>query len=126
LPTFEYRGPGSFRALLRTVAVNKCRERFRRQGPTMLGESNLEDLEASVAADNYWEMEYRQHLIARALEIMQAQFEPATWQACWQRVVEDRAAAEVARNLGLSEAAFYVYGGRVLRRLRAELQGLLG
>ena len=76
-------------------------------------------------ASGFWEAEYRQQLVARALQVMQNEFEPKTWQACWQRVVEERPAAEVAQQLGLSEAAVFVYTGRVLRRLREELQGLL-
>jgi RNA polymerase sigma-70 factor (ECF subfamily) len=59
------------------------------------------------------------------LEIMQADFEPATWRACWEFVVEGRPAAEVARELGLSVNAVYLAKGRVLRRLRAELEGML-
>src|SRR5687768_1166531 len=31
LKQFEHRGQGSFRGWLRTVSMNKCRERFRRQ-----------------------------------------------------------------------------------------------
>jgi RNA polymerase sigma-70 factor (ECF subfamily) len=123
---FEHRGQGSFRAWLRTVAINKCRQRFRRRSPVAVGcdDPVMESL-AAVETDPFWEVEYRQHLVARALEIMRSQFEPATWQACWQRTVEGRPAAEVAKNLGLSEGAVYVYTGRVLRRLREELAELL-
>jgi RNA polymerase sigma-70 factor (ECF subfamily) len=127
LATFEHRGSGSFRAWLRTVAINKCREHLRRQKVSVpLGDTLLADrINSAAVSDPFWEAEYRQHLVARALEIMQAEFEATTWQACWQRVVEERPAAEVARNLGLSEGAVYVYTGRVLRRLRTELEGLL-
>ena len=127
LKKFEHRGQGSFRGWLRTVATNKSRERFRRRSqPGVGGDNRDQDLLADSAESSaFWEQEYRQHLMARALEIMQAEFEPKTWQACWQRIVEDRPAAEVARNLGLSEASVYVYTGRVLRRLREELTELL-
>lgn len=126
LQKFEHRGQGSFRGWLRTVAVNKCRERFRRRSPPGAEGDNgdLDSLADSAEGSAFWGQEYRQHLMARALEIMQAEFEPKTWQACWQRIVEDRPAAEVARNLGVSEANVYVYTGRVLRRLREELQDL--
>jgi RNA polymerase sigma-70 factor (ECF subfamily) len=63
--------------------------------------------------------------MARALEIMQAQFQPATWKACWEHPAVGRAAAEVAAELGTSEGAVYVATHRVLRRLREELEGLL-
>lgn len=124
---FEHRGCGSFRAWLRTVAINKCRERLRREGTAKVrgnGQSMM-DVADAAQSDPFWEVEYRQHLVARALTIMQAEFEPATWQACWQRIVEELPAKEVASNLGLSEGAVYVYTGRVLRRLREELGDLL-
>jgi RNA polymerase sigma-70 factor (ECF subfamily) len=125
--SFEYRGAGSFRAWLRIVAINKARERFRKSAPAALarGDESLSDLAAAAESDPFWEAEYRQHLVARALSLMQSEFEPATWQACWQRIVEDRPAKEVAASLGLSEGAVYVYTGRVLRRLREELGDLI-
>lgn len=124
---FEHRGNGSFRGWLRTVAVNKCRERFRRRQPQIAdgGHVDLDQLADSAACSLFWEQEYQQHLMARALEVMHAEFEPKTWQACWQRIVDGLPARTVARNLGLSEASVYVYTGRVLRRLREELSELL-
>ena len=71
------------------------------------------------------EAEYRQHLVARAVELMQAEFEPATWQACWMLTALDRPAAEVADKLGVSVNAVYLAKSRVLARLRRELEGLL-
>ncbi len=56
---------------------------------------------------------------------MQADFEPTTWKACWEHIVSGRSAAEVGRELGLTEGAVYVAKYRVLRRLRENLQGLL-
>jgi RNA polymerase sigma-70 factor (ECF subfamily) len=125
LGKFEHRGAGSFRGWLRMVATNKGRERMRKTGPAAAGGESQLALLPAEAEDSFWLVDYRRHLVSRALEIMQAEFAPATWQACWQRVVEDRPASEVAANLGLSEAAVYVYTGRVLRRLREELSELL-
>lgn len=59
------------------------------------------------------------------MEIMQAQFEPRTWQAAWEMTANRLSAAETGQKLGLSEAAVYVAKSRVLRRLRQELAGLL-
>jgi RNA polymerase sigma-70 factor (ECF subfamily) len=56
---------------------------------------------------------------------MRAKFRPATWTAFWETVVNERPAADVARDLGLTENAVYLAKGRVLRRLRIELDGLL-
>jgi RNA polymerase sigma-70 factor (ECF subfamily) len=56
---------------------------------------------------------------------MQAEFQPVTWQACWQFVLLDRPATEVAAELGITVNAVYLAKSRVLRRLREELAGLL-
>lgn len=55
---------------------------------------------------------------------MQAEFEFATWTACWETVVEDRSATDVANELGMSVNAVYVAKSRVLRRLREQLDGV--
>jgi RNA polymerase sigma-70 factor (ECF subfamily) len=77
------------------------------------------------AAEAVWEAEYRQHLVGQAVRLMQGDFQPATWKACWGLVVEGRPVAEVAAELGLTLDAVYAARSRVLRRLRQELAGLL-
>jgi RNA polymerase sigma-70 factor (ECF subfamily) len=79
----------------------------------------------SQTVDAFWEDEHHKHLVARALEVMQRDYEHATWKACWAFVVEGRSAAEVAAQFGISENAIYIAKCRVLRRLRQELEGLL-
>lgn len=127
LPKFEYdEGRRSFRGWLKTVTVNKCRERWRKRAPVALGESALE-LEglAAVEDEAFWEQEYRDHLMQRALEIMQNEFEPKTWKACWEFTVSGRKASDVAAELGMTEAAVFMAKSRVLKRLREELGGLI-
>jgi RNA polymerase sigma-70 factor (ECF subfamily) len=126
LPEFKYDPGKSFRGWLRTIALNKWRERCRRHAalPAQAGDSGL----SSVAIEPDWgfeEEEYRQQLVRRALAIMQAEFEPTTWKACWEFVVSGRPAAEVARELGVSVDVVYSAKSRVLRRLRQEMDGLL-
>jgi RNA polymerase sigma-70 factor (ECF subfamily) len=53
------------------------------------------------------------------------EFQPVTWKACWEFVVCDRKADDVASELGVSVNAVYLAKSRVLRRLREELAGLL-
>ncbi len=126
LPEFRYDENGSFRAWLRTITVNRCRDVYRRRGvrPHTTGDGFV-DLETPDATDALVEEEYRQSLVSRALELMQNQFEAATWKACWECVVNDRPPEEVAAELGLSVNAVYVAKSRVLRRLRRDLDGLL-
>ena len=123
LPEFRYDPHRSFRGWLRTIALNKWRDRGRRRIPRAAGQLALEQLADDDEA--FWEAEYRQHLVGRALELMQAEFQPTTWKACWETVVSGRPAAEVARELGLTVDAVYAARSRVLRRLRRELDGLI-
>ncbi len=126
LPTFDYDATKTFRGWLRTVTLNKWRERGRRQKgqPDAATEAILDQLPAPEASEQFWEVEYRQQLVARALRMMQATFQPQSWNACWQMVVMERPAAEVAANLGISVASAYTAKCRVLKRLREELTGL--
>lgn len=126
LPGFDYDRQQSFRAWLRTVTLNKWRDRCRRLAARPAGPlAHPEAVPEPDGPDSFVEVEYRQQLVARALEIMQAEFQPATWKACWEFVVNSRPAADVARELHISENAVYIAKSRVLRRLREELQGLL-
>lgn len=70
------------------------------------------------------EREYRTYLVGRAL-IMAADFEQATWQACWDTLMLGRPTAEVAAELGITVNAVYLARSRVLSRLRPDLAGLL-
>jgi RNA polymerase sigma-70 factor (ECF subfamily) len=127
LPTFDYDpASGKFRAWLRTLLLNKLRDRKRREAREgqALAQRQTEG-ESPDAVNTFWEREYHQELSRRALQLMQADFAPTTWKACWETVVEGRASQEVARELGITENAVYIAKGRVLRRLREELNGLL-
>ena len=126
LPEFAYDRRKSFRSWLRTVMFNKWRDQQRRaEPPQQADEATFAELPGPDKADWVGEVEYRQNLIRRALQIMQADFQPSTWKACWEYVVSDRSAAEVAAELGISVGAVYVAKSRVLSRLRQELEGLL-
>jgi RNA polymerase sigma-70 factor (ECF subfamily) len=127
LPEFVYDRQKSFRSWLRTILFNKWRDQRRRAQAVQI-HSNREELAHLAGPDGpeaFWEAEYREHLVGRALELMQTEFQPTTWKACWETVVSERPAAEVAAELGISVAAVYAAKSRVLRRLRQELEGLL-
>jgi RNA polymerase sigma-70 factor (ECF subfamily) len=123
LPEFHYDRHKSFRAWLRTITLNKWRDHRRRPTPLPLnaGAEPAEPTGPNVFA----EAEYRQHLVGRALELMQTDFQPATWKAFWEHGVCGRPAAAVAAELGLTAGAVYAAKFRVLDRLRKELRGLL-
>jgi RNA polymerase sigma-70 factor (ECF subfamily) len=127
LPEFHYDCSRSFRSWLHVVLLNKWRELRRgRPASPQLGDASLAGLanpDDEVAA--FDEAEFRQHLLMRAMQLMQADFQPATWKACWEHVVCNRPADEVARELQITVNAVYLARSRVLRRLRQELEGLL-
>lgn len=126
LPEFNYDRQRSFRAWLRTVTLNQWRDRQRRVATRPLPQQDhvLAGAQAMDEVAGLGEDEYRRHLVSRALQIMQRDFQAATWQAFWQHRVLGRPAALVAAELGLSQANVYVATFRVLTRLRQELQGL--
>ena len=126
LPAIEHRRTGSFRRWLRTLLVNKLRDRIRRQVRQQKAlEQRTPDAEIPDVAEVFWETEYRQELARQALRLMQADFAPATWKACWETVVHGRSAAEVALELEITENAVYIARCRVLRKLRRDLSGLV-
>jgi RNA polymerase sigma-70 factor (ECF subfamily) len=127
LPTFQYDQTRSFRAWLRTVTLNRLRDRWKRRIEAPLAEESpaLADQAGPNEASLFVEDEYRQQVTARALELMQTEFAPTTWKACWEQVVAGRSAVEVAAELGLTVGAVYAARFRVLARLRREFEGLL-
>jgi RNA polymerase sigma-70 factor (ECF subfamily) len=126
LPAFHYDPGQRFRGWLWTIIRNKYRERLRRKsGAQGAAVPMLEDPAQSDPLDEVIELEYRQHIMQGALQLIQNEFETPTWQAFWECTVNERPAAEVAADLGLSVASVYAAKSRVLRRLREEMQGLL-
>jgi RNA polymerase sigma-70 factor, ECF subfamily len=122
------REPGKrFRGWLWTITRNKWREQARRAGAKLCaGSAEAPEIaDPSNDLDDWIETNYRGYVVDRALQLMKSDFEYATWQACWELVVEGRDAAEVARALGMTVNAVYLAKSRVLRRLRQELDGLI-
>ncbi len=122
---FQYDPEQSFRAWLRTVVLNRIYESARHRRITLLTGGDPIEIEQRDVVAAFEEAEYRDHITARAFEIMQREFHPTTWKACWELIMTDKSAAEVAKELGMTEGAVYVAKCRVVRRLRTELKGLL-
>jgi RNA polymerase sigma-70 factor (ECF subfamily) len=125
LPEFRYDAGRSFRSWLCTITLNKWRDRQRRvahaPATSQLPASGI----AASEPEDLSEFEYRQQLVGRAMELIEPEFQPTSWQAFWQTAVAGRPPAEVATELGLSRNAVYVARCRILERLRCELDGLL-
>jgi RNA polymerase sigma-70 factor (ECF subfamily) len=132
LPSFERRRHGSFRAWLRQVTVNQVRtycKRHRKQPRVGLGEegerllAQLEDSNSDLSWQ--WDQDHDRQVLQRLLAIVQADFEPKTWQAFTRVALDGLSLAEVAQELALSESAVAQAKFRVLKRLREEAGDLL-
>jgi RNA polymerase sigma-70 factor (ECF subfamily) len=124
LPDFEYDPRQSFRAWLWTVLHNAWRDRLRRRTANLVAPEDLDRLAEPDGLPAFVEADYRRYIVGRAVQVMRADFEPATWRAFWEQVVEGRTGADVAERVGLSVNAVYLARVRVLSRLRQELAGL--
>jgi RNA polymerase sigma-70 factor (ECF subfamily) len=116
----------SFRGWLRTIVLNKIREHFRRRAERPLAEGGsaahqqFDQIPFDDASSADCEAE-SSLLARRAVELIRQDFAETTWRAFWNTAIERQAAADVARELGLSVGAVYMAKSRVLARLRQEL-----
>lgn len=134
LSRFHSERPGdTFRGWLSTIARNKMRDHFRRRAVEPVGTGGstasrgLQQIPArpvvapdEVAADAI----LLDELLLRALDAIRGEFHEQTWRAFWGVVVEGRAAADVADDLGMKPGTVRVAKSRVLLRLRRELGDL--
>jgi RNA polymerase sigma-70 factor (ECF subfamily) len=129
---FEHRRPGAFRAWLRTILANRIRTYFRdrQRAPQAPGGSEfLERLAELEAADSelseQWDREHDQFVAGQAMQRVRGDFSPTTWEAFNRYVLNGVPAAQVAQELELTLNAVLLARGRVLKRLRHELGGLV-
>lgn len=123
--------PGdTFRGWLRGITRFKIADHFRRRGtePAAEGGSDalrwLEQVPASEGDSTDDEGALNQ-LRLRAFELVEAEFEPQTWQMFWGVAAEGRTAQEVAESFDLTASAVRMAKSRVMRRLRQELEDLM-
>ena len=126
LPEFRYAPGGSFRNWLRVVALNKWRERQRREAHfAASGSDGMDQIAAPDEVGPFEEAEYRRHVVGEALRMIEPELSRTTWTAFQEHVVGGRDAAEVAAALNISVGTVYAAKSRVLTRLRRHLAGLL-
>jgi RNA polymerase sigma-70 factor (ECF subfamily) len=128
--SFRHDSPeASFRGWLWTITRNQVRLHYRRKKdrPQALGGSTANFLlDQHPEDDGPSEPDAAQDesgLVHRAVQLLQGDFQPRTWQAFWRTVVDEASAAEVGAELGMTPAAVRQAKYRVLCRLQAELDG---
>jgi RNA polymerase sigma-70 factor (ECF subfamily) len=129
LPTIEDKPEkGQFRDSLLQVCCRELTDWRRKQLLPAASDaelSGLQDGRAAADIEQLWQRDHNPFLMRRALEILRGEFQPATWKACWQFVVNERPAAAVAQELGITENAVFIAECRVIVRLKQELDGLV-
>ncbi len=132
LPGFRRQRPGSFRAWLRTITVNRVRAHRKSQRADLLAQPGRApgDLLAELAdpdspLSRQWDRDHDTYVAHRLLERVAADFEPSTLEAFERVTLGGRRSAEVAAELSLSRNAVLLAKSRVLRRLRELGHGLI-
>jgi RNA polymerase sigma-70 factor (ECF subfamily) len=128
LPEFRHNGrPGAFRTWLRRICVNRVRMFWRTRPATVPeAEAALQQLEdPDSALSRQWDREHDEFVFRQALQMIEREFKPSTWQAFCRLALDNAEPEVVAAELGLSANAVYIARSRVLRRLRKEFAGLL-
>ena len=134
LPSFRSRpDSGSFRGWLYRISRNCFVDHLRRLPPEVIGLAGGEEQSAvaRLPAEQFEEQraaELEQDdslLCRRAIEMIRAEISPRDWQAFYALVVEQRSAAEIAAELGVSANVVYLAKSRLLKRLRREFEELM-
>jgi RNA polymerase sigma-70 factor, ECF subfamily len=133
VPDFRHnRRVGAFRAWLRAITVNCIRDFWKanRIRPAAPGGSDFGSYLDQLAdpddpLSREWDRAHDLHVVGRLLELLQPQFQQATWAAFRGFALEGRPAEQVAAELGLTVNAVFIAKSRVLARLREEAAGLV-
>ncbi len=132
----QHQGDGTadaFRGWLWGITRNKLREFYRRRAaePDGVGGTDahrqLQQRAERLPADSasFDGAAIRSVLLQRALQLLQSEFEPRTFQAFWQATIDGRAPTDIAADLQMTAKAVRQAKYRVLRRLRQEFEDLL-
>ncbi len=124
---FDPDGQGRFRGWLRTITVNRAIDFHRRRNKRLENgaASTLSALAIESEIELWDDVDYRQQLVSRELELLRTEFQASTWDAAQGQLIDGKSAMEIAQSLGITLNAAYVAKSRVLARLREELDGLL-
>ena len=126
---FDYRPErGRFRDWLGIIAHNKLANHLRAGGhearPIGGDGADLPEPAAPGWPGSDWAEEFDAQVLRTALARTRPHFEPETWSAFERVWIDQRSAAEAARELAVPIDVVYVAKSRVLKRLREEVLAL--
>lgn len=119
---------GSFRGWLFTIARNRLknwRSSTARRMDGIGGDDHHDALqaEADPASDvEEWDAQYAQQALHLAAEIVRQQVSEQTWLAFEMTALAGTSGAAAAESLGISVGAVYLARGRVMARLKEQVQ----
>jgi RNA polymerase sigma-70 factor (ECF subfamily) len=124
------RSKGRFKSWLRGVALHKVRDVQRRRvrANRAGGQHPIEELNEPAGLpdpEQAFENEWQRALLARALELLIRETDPAVYQAFELYTLHGQPADKVAKLLGTTRNAVYISKTRVLKRLRVVLAQLM-
>jgi RNA polymerase sigma-70 factor, ECF subfamily len=130
---FRHNGrAGAFRTWLRTITINCLRQSWRSRRSLVQATGSpdiaamLDQLEDPASdLSRLWDQEHDQHVLQRLLELIEPDFQPATWRAFRRQVLDGASPETVAAELGLTVNAVLISKSRVLSRLRRNAAGLV-
>jgi RNA polymerase sigma-70 factor (ECF subfamily) len=118
LPGFDYqKDRGRFRSWLRRVTLNKIHDCRRRQREIAWPECGADIPDPAVSPDE-WRAAFRLEVLRFAIRTARGDVRERTWQCFYRHVLEQHSAAEVSRQVGVTENAVYVNSSRVIDRIR--------
>jgi RNA polymerase sigma-70 factor (ECF subfamily) len=126
LPVYQRSPQSRFRSWLWAVTRNRVRSLRRQRLPGLL--DNQLEANEPAAPDHVAEQQAAEEmalLTRRAAELLQNDFQPASWKAFWETAVVGRSGQEVAQELGMTVGAVYAARFRVQQRIREELADFL-
>ena len=121
---------GPFRSWLFTVVKNRLRNFRRKSKRQTCGTGGTEAHELLMQQPDRdavdWDQAYERRLFHHAADQVRGDFQESTWQAFWRTAVEGQAGKEVAESLGMTISAVYLAKGRVMQRIREQVNILQG
>lgn len=122
---FEHQHPGAFRAWLKAILSNQLKKYFR-ENVRRTCRISLDNICDTASSDSQlFDREHDEYLAARAMKIIEHEFEPNTWNAFRLQVIENQRPLDVSMQLGISINAVIKAKSRALKRLREALQDLI-